>query len=113
MLGSFPASEVHFVPALFEARAPGFGCFQLQVATLDFGHSPAGVTDPNTPNLIRGSFQAVRDGVDDVCFDCFPVGGFPGPLQPGYGLVVTPPGGVKPQPECLALRLRRINPNPP
>ena len=51
--------------------------------------------------------------VSDIrSLDRLPVGRFSGALQPGYGLVVTPTGGVKPQLEFPPLLPRRIDPNP-
>ena len=110
---SLPAAEFGLVPVILEAEAVVLVCLQLPVASPHFRHSPAGVPHPNAPDLVGGGLEALRDRMDDPGLDLLPVGRFPGPFQPGYGLVVAPPGGVKPQLQRPALRFRRINPNPP
>ena len=87
---------------------------QLLVPALDLGHRPAGIPDPDAAHLVGCVLEAFRDGVDYLSLQSFPVGlEFRGGFQPGDGLVVAPPGGVKPQLECLPLFPCQIDPDPP
>ncbi len=107
--GVLAAAESEFVVlAARQART------QFLVPSLDLGHRPAGISYPDTSDLVGRVFQAFRDGVDDLSLERLPVGlEFRVGFQPGNGLVVAPPGGVKPQSQCPALLPRRIDPDPP
>ena len=113
LAGSFPAAEVRPVPVNLQVLASGLLGFELPVAAADLRDCPAGVSDRDAADLVRRGFEALRYGVDDAGLDGFPTGRLPGSPQPRHCFVVTPPGGIKPQPECPALLPGRIDPDPP